>query len=399
MTRSTNHDTKVYVVDYGRPHLVLRWFDRNERRWRTKTAETANRAEAGRRAAKLEAKLEQDNGPEGDITWARFRLRYEDEYLSTLAKPTRKKAHTALQYLEKELRPDRLRDITADSLSAMFGRMRTKNKERAESTLAGYGRQISAALGWAVDMGLLTKRPKMPRQQRYRTEAAKSRAVTDAEFAAMLAAVPEVVGEKRAASWLHYLRGMWWSGLRLEESINELHWTDTDKMRVDLSGKHPVLIIRAEGEKGYKDRVYPVAPEFGVFLQATPEAERTGYVFNPLPHSYRGDRPSILTIGRTVGKIGEEAKVLTKDDGSGKKFATIHDFRRAFGFRWANRVMPAVLRELMRHAAIDTTMRYYVTQNAQATGDVIWNAAPLLDSGSILGSTYSPAVPVTSANS
>lgn len=387
MTRRKNPDTKVYVVDYGRTHLVLRWFDRNERRWRTKTAETSNRAEAGKKAAKLEAKLEQDDGPEGDITWAKFRLRYEGEYLSTLAKPTRKKAHTALQCVENELRPDRLRDITTDSLSAMFGRMRAKKKDRAESTLAGYGRQISAALGWAVDMGLLGKRPKMPRQQRYRTDAAKSRAVTDSEFAAMLAAVPEVVGEKRAASWLHYLRGMWWSGLRLEESIDELHWTDTDKMRVDLSAKHPVLIIRAEGEKGYKDRVYPVAPEFAMFLTATPADQRTGYVFNPVPYSHRGDRPSINTVGRTIAAIGEKAGILTKDEAAGKKFASVHDLRRAFGFRWASRVMPAVLKELMRHATIDTTMKYYVTQNAQATGDVIWNAAPSLDSGSILGIT------------
>ena len=36
--------------------------------------------------------------------------------------------------------------------------------------------------------------------------------------------------------------------------------------------------------------------------------------------------------------------------------------------------MPARLKELMRHGAIDTTMKYYVGQNAQATADVLWGA-------------------------
>ena len=37
--------------------------------------------------------------------------------------------------------------------------------------------------------------------------------------------------------------------------------------------------------------------------------------------------------------------------------------------------MPTVLRELMRHASINTTMAYYVGTNAEATADAIWAAA------------------------
>jgi hypothetical protein len=37
--------------------------------------------------------------------------------------------------------------------------------------------------------------------------------------------------------------------------------------------------------------------------------------------------------------------------------------------------MPTVLRELMRHEDIATTMAYYVGDNAEATADAIWNAA------------------------
>ena len=36
--------------------------------------------------------------------------------------------------------------------------------------------------------------------------------------------------------------------------------------------------------------------------------------------------------------------------------------------------MPVVLRELMRHESLETTMRYYVGVNAGATADELWAA-------------------------
>ena len=56
------------------------------------------------------------------------------------------------------------------------------------------------------------------------------------------------------------------------------------------------------------------------------------------------------------------------------KFASAHDLRRSFGERWAERVLPKVLMELMRHESIGTTMRFYVGQNAQRTADAAWAA-------------------------
>jgi len=73
--------------------------------------------------------------------------------------------------------------------------------------------------------------------------------------------------------------------------------------------------------------------------------------------------------------VGEREKF--DDDGKPytvKEYASAHDLRRAFGTRWARRVMPTVLRELMRHATIDTTMRYYVGQNAEATAETLWDS-------------------------
>ena len=46
--------------------------------------------------------------------------------------------------------------------------------------------------------------------------------------------------------------------------------------------------------------------------------------------------------------------------------------RRSFGTRWAKRVMPAVLKRLMRHADISTTMGYYVSLSADEIGTDLW---------------------------
>jgi hypothetical protein len=42
--------------------------------------------------------------------------------------------------------------------------------------------------------------------------------------------------------------------------------------------------------------------------------------------------------------------------------------------RWAERVLPNVMMELMRHESIGTTMRFYDGQNAQRTADAAWAA-------------------------
>ena len=62
----------------------------------------------------------------------------------------------------------------------------------------------------------------------------------------------------------------------------------------------------------------------------------------------------------------EASVVVNKADG---KFASAHDLRRAFGTRWAFQVKPATLKLLMRHQQIETTMRFYVDQDADDVAD------------------------------
>ena len=86
-------------------------------------------------------------------------------------------------------------------------------------------------------------------------------------------------------------------------------------------------------------------------------------------------------------RIGKAANVKVAEKGGKIKFASCHDFRRSFGERWASRVMPNVLQELMRHENIQTTMRYYVGQNAKRTSAILWEAHRAHAAGTTLGTT------------
>ena len=113
-----------------------------------------------------------------------------------------------------------------------------------------------------------------------------------------------------------------------------------------------------------------MAPEFAELLQSVPEAQRTGYVFNPLGKP--GKRVGSNYASSVISNIGKLADVVVNKESD--KYASAHDLRRSFGQRWASRVMPQVLMELMRHESIETTLRYYVGKNAQTTAAVLWDA-------------------------
>jgi integrase len=167
--------------------------------------------------------------------------------------------------------------------------------------------------------------------------------------------------------WERYLWGLWYSGLRLEESL-VLTWDQDGAFTVDLSGKFPRFRIYAEAEKGHQDRMLPMTPDFAQWLLQTPQAERTGFVF------HLGSKPdrqlSLKRVSRTVSEIGERAGVVVnKEQG---KFGRAHDLRRSFGTRWASKVKPATLQLLIRHSTIDTTLRYYVAQDADDVARELW---------------------------
>jgi len=224
-----------------------------------------------------------------------------------------------------------------------------------DTTINGHLGHLRAAFSWAVSMGMLPKVPVMHRPKRVKgRKLMRGRPISGEEFERMLKAVRKV-RKHDARVWRRYLRGLWLSGLRLEESL-ALSWDPDAAFAVDLSGRHPPFRIYAEAEKGNKDRLLPMTPDFARYVLCTPEEARVGRVFkvNALP---TGQRMSGKRVSRIITKVGKAAGVVVhrtqkrrKNMVDGKtevvqvellKHASAHDLRRAFGTRWAKRVMPA----------------------------------------------------------
>ena len=353
-----------------------------------------------------------------DTSWRQFRDRYESEDVPSLAERTADKIATVFNAVERILprvANGKLSDLTAEALSRFQAALR--DGTRSEDTIKGYMNHLRAALNWAVGQEMIFKVPMIKKVQRATKRGmghkAKGRAPTTEEFERMLATVPAALGEwrklKRHAarktarrkglkehktktdeipveispaaveSWRHYLTGLWLSGLRLTESM-EVYWDRTDRLCIDLEGKHPRLRIPAELEKGHRDRLLPITPDFAEFLLATPEDRRRGPVFRPLMPS--GNRANAKIAGRMVALIGELARVVVHTDAkTGKvKYATAHDLRRSFGTRWAKLVKTPVLMRLMRHENIATTMAFYVNLDCDDVTEQLYRV------GSVLGS-------------
>ena len=192
--------------------------------------------------------------------------------------------------------------------------------------------------------------------------------------------------------------------------VNEVGcWHRRDKLCVDLSGKFPMLRIPGNLQRSGRDQLYPMAPEFAELLEATPEGERRGRVFKlqGIVNQRSGPAGSAPVsdpdwVSHVVSRIARAAGVKVdsttkRDRKTGRarevvKRASAHDLRRSFGFRWSRRIMPAELRELMRHADIGTTMQFYVGRDAETTADALW--AAYREVGNTLGNTRQKLVEV-----
>jgi integrase len=392
-----NEEIKVWVMEYaGRPNYHLQWLDPITQKRKTKatkiprTGLARERKLAEREAHDLENKLAAGEAViPSKLAWADFRARYEAEVVPGLAKRTAEKIASVLDRFEAEIDPKRLWDVNEKRLSAFVSKLREGRPAKAkvgcdkpqpeervgklsESTIAGHLAHLKAALNWAKDQKLLPQVPVFPKLKRAKiskgAKVMRGRPITLEEFERMLGQVAAVVGEAAAPRWAFYLRGLWASGLRLAESL-ELYWDREEKLHPVLSGRFPMLRIPADLEKGHKDRLLPMAPEFARLLETVPKAQRVGPVFKLERIDGQPGRPAVDRVSKIVGKIGETAKVRVDV----KMTASAHDLRRAFGERWASRLMPAQLLELMRHESIDTTLSYYVGRNAERTAAILWD--------------------------
>ena len=358
---------QVAVVRYpDRPYYMMRYTDPVTGRHRARSTRTKVRRDAERAAAKWEAELLRGEfRPPCNITWKEFRERYEMEKASGLAVNTANATATAFNHLERVINPKYLGALTSAVLSQFQARLRKEGMK--STTLATHLRHLRAALSWAASMQMLSAVPDFHMPARPKGPSLmRGRPVTPDEFERMLAKVP-FVRPKDSAVWVSFLRGLWLSGLRLDEAVH-LSWDFEAAFAIDLSGRHPRFRIFADAEKGRRDRLLPMTPDFADFVLQIPKRNRVGSVFRLSGSVDRAMKSA--SVGRIVSEIGGRAGVVVNK--SEQKYASAHDLRRAFGTRWAARVKPATLQLLMRHKSIETTMKYYVGQDADDVADELW---------------------------
>lgn len=395
MPRPRNTLIRVYVIEYGRDKLMLRtvWPDGTQKH---ESVETTDRKVAERLAALREDELRKEaielalNGPKvipTRKTWQDFRDALSLQLLPTFAESTRRKYATVLNAFERHSKPtvEFLDEVTTPKVSEFLAAWRLDGAE--EATLFGSLGHFRAALAWGKEQGWLKELPIIRRPRIEDNEPTKGRGITQAEFTKMLKKTKEVVGAEER-HWKHAQEGLFLSGLRLGEGIN-LSWDIPGTIRVDLSGSFPMLDIPRKRQKKRKSELWPITPDFAAFLLKTPASKRTGWVFQfPMPVKNETEFRRVDSISKIISAIGEAAKIVVDEERG--KFASAHDFRRSFGIRWAEVLMPAELQSLMRHAAIETTMKFYTRQKSETLAAKIW------EKGNISGNTKpKPAAPKT----
>ena len=241
----------------------------------------------------------------------------------------------------------------------------------SEASVARHLRHLKTICRWAHRQGYLQQVPVFDMPKRAKgAKQMKGRPITLEELERILAVTPKIVGEQAADSWRLLLRGLWWSGLRLGEAL-ALRWDQQlNGVWLVLNGQKSVLAFDADSQKSGKVQLVPLAPEAVDLLGALQES--SGYVFTPRRQDGLPMARDANKVCRVISLIGKAAGVVVNADAG--KCASAHDLRRSFGFRWSRRVMPPQLMELMRHSKIETTMKYYVGQNAESTAEGLWSA-------------------------
>jgi len=360
--------------------------------WRhTATGETGRRSlktdnvrEADRLCSDVAAELAARRTAER-TGWRALRRRYVAEHLAGLSASYRESFELAADHFERIVCPRDVFDADASAVSRYIAGLR--DHHLAPASIGSYAAALKAFLRWAERLleGVYAA-PQIQTPSRRRGCLMRGRPITAEEFERMLAKAKKAVGAAHAAGWRHLMRGLYLSGLRRCEALaltwdreNTLHVYHGPEPRYRIDGRRPMLAILAEFEKGKKDRLLPITPDFATFLRKTPVNERTGHVFRP---TLARGRPHEDTVSHRIRLMAELAGVAagTNADGS-PRWATPHDFRRSFGDRWAPHVEAMVLKELMRHESIETTERYYVGRSAERTAAAVYDAFQRIDQG------------------
>lgn len=339
---------EVKVVHFGdRRYLQLQWVDPASGLKQTRSARTADEAEAEQKRADLEYELNHGLAVVTPRTgWETFREAFELECIAGKRLNTRLGYAATLDLFERLCAPSRLDGITARTLSQFVAALRQLPGRRRGtayqvSTINLRLDHLSAALAWAVHQGMLAEVPELPVVKVPR----RIPQPVPREWVDRLLAQAGRDLEMRA-----YLLCAWLAGLRRNEAYY-LSWDQSDE-RPWIARQRRKIIFPAAGVKAGDDQSVPLDPALQSALDQLPG--RQGRVF-----SFQFDP---ITVGKRVTALAGAA---------GLKL-TYRSLRRGFGCRYASRVPAQVLQKLMRHSDINTTLLYYANVD-QAVEDAVFS--------------------------
>ena len=349
-----------------RKHLQLAYTDPLTGKIRTRSAKTSDPKQAERAAATWEAELAA-RVVGSRCSWDAFRTRFHDEYQLDNANTMREYSGTLSKF---EQLIGSVRDINLID-SSVCSRFQAEMRKTGLSvaTISKHLRQLGVILNWAADIGMLARSPKI-RKPKQPKRNLRGRPLTIMEFARLLSTANRSLDDEYRAGWVEFMKGMWLTGMRLSEAW-QLSW-DSGPVRIDLTAEYPRIVFRSDGQKNSTDELVPLAPDAVRFFRRF--TDRTGPVFR-LHTPHRNGRVSLRVAGHVVSELGELSGIESGESESGKiKFASSHDLRRTFGNRWAMRIHPIVLKTMMRHANLNTTMKYYVAVDCDSVAKQVVQA-------------------------
>ena len=304
------------------------------------------------------------------MTWQAFREKFERYRFPHISGNSCEQYTVSFDRFEQLIGPKYLNAIDAEVLEEFVVKLEElthKNGKRMMGpvTIKCRIRHLGAALNWARRKKYLRDVPDLPSIDAAKGVTKRGRAITAEEFDRLIAAVPKIV-ERDPGKWERLLWGLWLSGLRISEALS-LSWEWSAPFAVNMEGKRPCIVIAAQAQKNRKEQRLPLTPDFVAFLEAVPEQDREGLVFDMRP----GCDEQIIPrhASKKIAMMGKAAGIIVNP--TTQKFASAHDLRRSFATRWAPRVNLKVLQKLMRHADPMTTQKYYECIECDEIGDLL----------------------------
>lgn len=341
-----------------RGNLNLQWHDPLTGGRKSRTAGTADRREAERRAADLEYELSrglyrEDSG----VTWPDFRARFEAEHAAGLRDATREKYRAVLDAFEAIVNPRLLKAVNERAVSAFVTGLRSRPLPGgkvgcAPATVKNYVVTLGVALRWAVGQKFLAAVPTFPA---VKVPKKRPQPVPAESFERLLAVAPD-------DRWRAFLLCGWWAGLRLSEALR-LRWEPQDRYPwVDFARRR--VVLPAAFVKATEDQWVPMHAVLRDALAALP---RTG----PEVFGFRSRK-----TGGPLSRHGASNAVIRLARKAGVRLS-MHRLRRGFGSRVARqfgRAGSAMAHQLLRHASLQTTLDYYAD-----VGDALYDAIDALE--------------------